>query len=59
MAVTKKTNAWTKKGLVQARVNNEEFREILTKAQVYSKGKLSDYVRMACLNYRPLKKVAK
>jgi uncharacterized protein (DUF1778 family) len=55
----KKLNAFTKRGLIQARVNNDDMREIVTKAQMYTKGNVSDFVRLAALNYRPLKKVLK
>jgi uncharacterized protein (DUF1778 family) len=52
----KKLNAFTKRGLIQARVNNDDMREIVTKAQMYTKGNVSDFVRLAALNYRPLTK---
>lgn len=52
----KKPVRYVRGGLIQSRVNVDEFREILTKAQVYAKGNMSDFVRMACLAYRPLKR---
>jgi uncharacterized protein (DUF1778 family) len=55
----KKQNPYTKRNLIQARVDTEEFREILTKAELYTKGNVSDFVRMAALNYRNPRKVTK
>ncbi len=61
MAATppKKTNAYTRRGLIQARVSVEDMREILAKSVMYAKGNVSEYVRMAAINYRPTKKVLK
>lgn len=50
---------YVRQGLIQSRVNNEELREILTKAELYAKGNMSDYVRMACLGFRPIKREMK
>ena len=52
----KKLNPYSKRGLVQARVDNEEMKIISDKAIIYCDGDLSKFVRLACLNYRPLKK---
>lgn len=52
----KKLNPYARRTLIQARVNNEEMQEILTKALLYSKGNVSNYIRLAALNYRPVKK---
>ncbi len=49
----------TKNNLVQARVTKNEFGSIVEKAIVYTGGNVSDFVREAVLNYRPLKKVPK
>jgi hypothetical protein len=43
--------------LIQARVDTKEMQEIITKAHVYAAGNLSEYTRLACLNYRPIKRV--
>jgi len=53
----KKQNPAIRSGLVQSRVNVNEMQEIVTKAHMYSNGNLSNYVRLACLNFRPIKKV--
>jgi hypothetical protein len=57
--MAKKTNAYTKRGLIQTRVSTEDLREIITKSVLYAKGNVSEYIRMAALNYRPTRKVAK
>lgn len=56
---TKKPNAYAKRGLIQTRVSTEDLREIIAKSVLYAKGNVSEYVRMAALNYRPTRKVAK
>lgn len=53
----KKIKPYVRRGLIQARINAEEMQEIMTKAHLYSKGNISNYVRLACLGYRPIKKV--
>jgi len=55
----KKLNPYTKRNKLEARVDNEELQVILTKARLYCGGNLSEYVREATLNYRPVKKVTK
>ena len=55
----KKLNPYAKRNRIEARVDNEELGEILTKAQLYNGGNLSDYVREAALKYRPFKKALK
>lgn len=42
---------------VQARVSLEDFQLILIKARLYTKGDVSKFVRMAVMNYKPIKKV--
>lgn len=54
----KKQNPYARRGLIQARVNNDEMQVILEKALVHTKGEISDFVRLACLNYKPLTKKA-
>ena len=54
-----KGKAYAKRGLVQARLGVDEFRDVLTKAQLYTKGNLSEFVRQAVTNWRPIKKVAR
>lgn len=48
---------YTKLSLIQTRVNNKQLQEIVTKAHLYAEGNMSEYVRLACLNYRPIRKV--
>ncbi len=49
----RKQNPYTKRNLIQARVDAEEFRLILIQAQIHTDGDLSKFVRMAALNYKP------
>ena len=44
--------------LIQSRVTSAELQEILTKAHVYTEGSVSRFVRLACLNYRPIERRA-
>jgi hypothetical protein len=44
---------------LNARVNNTEMQEILTKAHLYCGGDVSKYVRKAALEFKPLKRVTK
>jgi hypothetical protein len=53
---TKKIKPYIKRGLIQARVTNAEMVEVVNKATIYAGGNLSEYVRIACLKYRPLNK---
>jgi uncharacterized protein (DUF1778 family) len=55
----KKQNPYTKRNRINFRVDNEELREILTKAQLYHGGDVSEFVRDAALKYKPTKKVAR
>ena len=55
----KKFKKQNKTGLVQARVTIKEHQEIITKAIMYAGGKQGEYVRMACLGFRPITKVDK
>jgi len=55
----KKQNPYTKRNLIQARVDTAELQEILTKAHLYTSGDISKFVRMAALNYKPPRKVTK
>ena len=50
---------YIKRGLVQARLDNTDYREVVTKANIYTKGNVSEFVRQAVLGWRPLKRVAK
>jgi hypothetical protein len=52
----RKPNPYTRKSLVQARVNNEELAEILKRALYYCDGDLAKYARLAMLNYKGPKK---
>jgi len=53
---TKKLNPYTKRNLVQARVDLDEMREILMKAEMYFGGDVSRLVRESLRAYRPIKK---
>lgn len=46
-------------GRINTRVSIKEHQEILTKAQVYCDGDISKFMRMAALEYRPLKRVTR
>lgn len=59
MAVVKPKKSYVRNSLVQTRLNNEEMREVLTKAQVYTRGNVSAFAREALLGFRPLKRVPK
>ncbi len=54
----KPPKAYAKVAIVQARLDNAEFKIVHDKAVVYQKGNVSAFVREALLNYRPLKKAA-
>ena len=43
--------------ILHVRVDQTEMHEINTKSHLYARGSVSDFVRLACLNYRPIKKV--
>lgn len=52
----KSKNPYIKRGLVQARVTNTEMQQVLMKSLLYTQGNVSEYVRLACVNYRqPIK----
>lgn len=55
----KKQNPYAKRNRIEARVDNEEMQEILTKAQLYTRGDVSKLIRLALKTYRPTKKVTK
>lgn len=48
----KKLNPYTKKNLIQSRVDDEDLKVIETKARLYTASNMSEYVRLACLNYK-------
>jgi hypothetical protein len=54
----KKPNPETRNGILQCRVNLAEMKVVHEKAVVFCGGDLSKFVRMACLNYKPLTKKA-
>ena len=54
--VSKKHN---KTSLIQARVTIKEHQEIITKAIMYANGKQGEFIRMACLGFRPITKIEK
>lgn len=57
MALTKKKlNPYTKRSLIQAKVNTEELQMIITKARMFTDGNVSEFVRLAALNYKPIKR---
>ena len=45
-----------KQSLIQARLDVKEHQEVISKSLIYTKGNVSDFVRLACLSYRPLKR---
>ena len=45
--------------LVQSRLTHKEQREFHVKAELYAKGEMSEFIRMAGLAYRPVKRVEK
>ena len=51
-----KPREFVKAGLVQARLDTPQMQMVVEKALVYTKGNVSEFVRQAVLNYRPLKK---
>lgn len=54
----KEPKRYVKNNLLQARVDLDDFKIALTKAALYTKGNLSEYVRKACIEYKgPIKKV--
>lgn len=53
---TKPQNPYSKRGLIQARVDTKEMQVIVTKATMFSGGIISDWVREACVNYKPITK---
>lgn len=55
----RKPNPYAKRNRINYRVDTEEFREILTKAQLYHGGDISEFAREAALKYKPTKKVSK
>lgn len=59
MTPKKKLNPYSKRNLVQARLDHEDFQAVLTKAQMFTNGNVSEFVRLAAINYRPIKKVTK
>lgn len=50
---------YAKNGLVQARLDNQQMHVAVMKANLYTKGNMSEWVREAVLNHRPIKKVTK
>ena len=59
MADPKKVKPYTRRGLIQARVSVSDMQEIITKSLLYTKGNVSEYIRLAAINYRPTKKAGK
>lgn len=55
----KKLNPYSKRTIIPFRVDNDELQQILTKAQLYTKGNVSDLLRVAVETYRPVKRVTR
>ncbi len=55
----RKANPFTKKNLMQFRADNEEANAIHTKAVMFAGGVVSEFLREAALNYKPIKRVSK
>lgn len=53
----KKQNPYSKRGLIQARVDTKELQTIITKATMFCDGNVSDWIREAAINYKPITKV--
>ena len=49
----KKQVTQNKNKVVRARITEEEMKIVLAKAATHSGGQLSEYVRLACVNYKP------
>lgn len=50
----KKQNPYAKRTIIQARVDNEDMQIITTKAFAYCEGNMGEFIRRACLEYKPL-----
>ena len=48
----KKLNPYSKRNIIQARVDVQEMQQIITKAHLYCSGDISKFIRLACLNYK-------
>lgn len=54
----RKPNPYSKRNLIQSRMDNEELQDALTKAAVYTNGEMSDLIRLA-IKRLPLKKATR
>lgn len=52
----KPQNPYSKRSLIQSRVDTKELQTIVTKAVMFANGNVSEWVRMASLNYKPITK---
>lgn len=52
---TKKQNPHTRAIVVPFKVNAEEMRELLARANAYTQGNVSEWVRYAALKHKPAK----
>lgn len=51
----RKPNPYARKIVVPFKVNSEEMREILKRSGAWTAGNVSEYIRIAALNFRPKK----
>lgn len=52
----KKVNPHIKNAVVPVRFDNTDMQELITKAQLYTNGNLSLFIRLAVKHFKPLKK---
>lgn len=49
-------NPYSRRSLIQSRVDTKELQTIITKAAMFTGGNVSEWVREAALNYKPITK---
>lgn len=49
-------NPYSRRSLIQSRVDTKELQTIVTKAAMFTGGNVSEWVREAALNYKPITK---
>lgn len=47
-------NPYSRRSLIQSRVDTKELQTIVTKAAMFTGGNVSEWVREAALNYKPI-----
>ena len=56
MSKQKLQNPYSRRSLIQSRVDTKELQTIVTKAAMFTGGNVSEWVREAALNYKPITK---